>query len=177
VQVAIHTVGAPTSMIARVREVAHAVNPEIVIGTAVALSEMRQGDWYLVMGIAIGMVTLAGVLVALATSGLYAMLSLAVTERTREIGIRKAVGATRREILWQFLFEAVTLTVIGSGLGMAIGAGGAFIISALTPIPAAVPLLAIVAALSMATIAGVAFGMWPAWQAARMDPVVALRYE
>jgi putative ABC transport system permease protein len=109
--------------------------------------------------------------------GVVAIMMIAVTERTREIGIRKAIGATQREILWQFLFEAVTVTCIGAMIGMAIGAGGAYLVAALTPIPASVPFGAIVAALAMAAVAGVLFGMWPAWKAARMDPVEALRYE
>jgi len=123
------------------------------------------------------MIGLSSVALMVGGVGVIAIMMIAVTERTREIGIRKAVGATRREILWQFLFEAVTVTVIGGVLGMAIGGGAAFLIAALTPIPAAVPLSAIVAALGMATVAGVLFGIWPAWRAARMDPVVALRYE
>ncbi|HEX2165710.1 MAG TPA: FtsX-like permease family protein, partial [Longimicrobiales bacterium] len=109
--------------------------------------------------------------------GVIAIMMIAVTERTREIGIRKAIGATKREILWQFLFESVTVTCIGALIGMAIGAGGAYIVAALTPIPASVPFGAIVAALCMATVAGVLFGMWPAWKAAKMDPVEALRFE
>jgi putative ABC transport system permease protein len=109
--------------------------------------------------------------------GVVAIMMIAVTERTREIGIRKAIGATRKEILWQFLFEAVTVTCIGAILGMIVGAGGAYLVAAFTPIPASVPFTAVLAALAMAAIAGVAFGMWPAWRAARMDPVEALRYE
>jgi putative ABC transport system permease protein len=109
--------------------------------------------------------------------GVIAIMMIAVTERTREIGIRKAIGATRREILWQFLFEAITVTCIGAIIGMIIGAGGAFLLAAFTPVPAAVPLSAVIAALAMAVTAGVLFGMWPAWKAARMDPVEALRYE
>lgn len=123
------------------------------------------------------MIALSSVALMVGGVGVVAIMMIAVTERTREIGIRKAVGATRREILWQFLFEAVTLTLIGSAIGMAIGGSAAFAIAAATPIPAAVPLPAIVAALTMAAIAGIAFGLWPAWKAARMDPVVALRYE
>jgi putative ABC transport system permease protein len=123
------------------------------------------------------MLALSSVALMVGGVGVIAIMMIAVTERTREIGIRKAIGATRREILWQFLFEAVTLTVIGSAIGMAIGGGFAFLIAALTPVPAAVPFGAIVAALSMAATAGVAFGMWPAWKAARLDPVEALRFE
>jgi putative ABC transport system permease protein len=109
--------------------------------------------------------------------GVIAIMMIAVTERTREIGIRKALGATQREILWQFLFEAVTVTFIGGVIGMTIGGGIAFLVNVLTPIDARVPLGGILAALGMATVAGVLFGLWPAWRAARMDPVVALRYE
>jgi putative ABC transport system permease protein len=122
------------------------------------------------------MIALSSVALMVGGVGVIAIMMIAVTERTREIGIRKAVGATRREILWQFLFEAVTVTVVGGIIGMAIGGGAAYVIAALTPVPASVPLSAILAALTMATVAGVLFGIWPAWRAARLDPVVALRY-
>ncbi len=123
------------------------------------------------------MLALSSVALLVGGVGVIAIMMIAVTERTREIGIRKAIGATRREILWQFLFEAVTLTLIGSVIGMVIGAGVAVTVDALTPVPAAVPFGAVVAALTMASIAGVAFGMWPAFKASRLDPVAALRYE
>jgi putative ABC transport system permease protein len=123
------------------------------------------------------MLALSSVALMVGGVGVVAIMMIAVTERTREIGIRKAIGATKREILWQFLFEAVTVTCIGAILGMLLGAGGAFLVAAFTPIPAAVPFSAVVAALAMAATAGVLFGMWPAWKAARMDPVEALRYE
>jgi putative ABC transport system permease protein len=123
------------------------------------------------------MIGLSSVALMVGGVGVIAIMMIAVTERTREIGIRKALGATQREILWQFLFESVTVTFVGGLIGMAIGGGLAFIVSALTPIQARVPLMGIVAALGMATVAGVLFGLWPAWRAARMDPVVALRYE
>ncbi|MGH7468868.1 MAG: ABC transporter permease, partial [Longimicrobiales bacterium] len=102
---------------------------------------------------------------------------IAVTERTREIGVRKALGATKNEILWQFLFESATVTFIGGAIGMVMGGAIALIVNLTTPLPAYVPIGAVVAALGMAIVAGVAFGMWPAWRAARLDPVVALRYE
>jgi len=123
------------------------------------------------------MIALSCVALAVGGVGVIAIMMIAVTERTREIGIRKAVGATRREILWQFLCESATLTGIGGAIGLAIGGGIAFLISSVTPIPARVPFAAVLAALAMAIIAGVAFGLFPAWRAARMDPVAALRYE
>ena len=123
------------------------------------------------------MLALSSVALMVGGVGVIAIMMIAVTERTREIGIRKALGATPREILLQFLMDAVTLTFIGAVIGMALGAAGAYVVAGLTPIPAQVPLFAVVAALGMAAFAGVAFGMVPAWRAARMYPVVALRYE
>lgn len=123
------------------------------------------------------MLALSSVALMVGGVGVIAIMMIAVTERTREIGIRKAIGATRREILWQFLFESVTVTFIGAAIGMALGGLAAFLVATFTPIPASVPFTSIVAALTMACIAGIAFGLWPAWRAARMDPVVALRYE
>ena len=102
---------------------------------------------------------------------------ITVTERTREIGIRKAVGATRREILWQFLVESAVLTLLGGATGMALGAGAAKAVAAVTPIPAAVPVWAVAAALAMAIVTGVLFGIVPAYRASRLDPVHALRFE
>ncbi len=109
--------------------------------------------------------------------GVIAIMMISVTERTREIGVRKALGATRREILFQFLVEASTLTLIGCIVGMIIGGGGAAIIRAISPIPAHVPLLSVIWALAAAILTGVIFGMYPAWKASRLDPVEALRYE
>jgi putative ABC transport system permease protein len=123
------------------------------------------------------MIALSSIGLMVGGVGVIAIMMISVTERTREIGIRKAIGATRRVILWQFLIEASTVTLIGGAIGMLCGGGVAFIAQALTPIPAAVPLWAIAAALIMAVVAGVLFGLWPAWRASRLDPVAALRYE
>jgi putative ABC transport system permease protein len=123
------------------------------------------------------MIALSSVALMVGGVGVVAIMMIAVTERTREIGIRKAIGATRREILWQFLFESVTVTFIGAAIGMILGGSGAFLVAKLTPVPASVPFAAVVAALTMACVAGIVFGIWPAWRAARMDPVEALRYE
>jgi putative ABC transport system permease protein len=109
--------------------------------------------------------------------GVVAIMMISVTERTREIGVRKALGATRNAILWQFLVEASTLTLVGGAAGMLVGGLAAFALSRLTPIPAHVPLWSIVAALAASAFTGVGFGLYPASRAARLDPVEALRYE
>jgi len=109
--------------------------------------------------------------------GVIGIMLISVTERTREIGVRKAVGATRREILWQFLVEATLLTVAGAAVGMAVGSGAAALVSSLTPLPARVPLWAVVTALAMATVTGMLFGLLPALRASRLEPVAALRHE
>jgi len=109
--------------------------------------------------------------------GVIAIMMISVTERTREIGVRKALGATRREILFQFLVEAASLTLLGGTIGLILGALIAWAIGSLTPVPAAVPLWSVVAAMVASAITGVFFGMYPATKASRLDPVEALRYE
>ena len=109
--------------------------------------------------------------------GVVAIMMISVTERTREIGVRKALGATRWNILWQFLVEAATLTSLGAAVGLALGTGAAVLLNTLTPVPASVPTSAVVAALGTAALTGVLFGMLPAVRAAKLDPVEALRYE
>ena len=121
--------------------------------------------------------TLSAVGLMVGGVGVVAIMMISVTERTREIGVRKALGATRGTILWQFLVEAATLTSIGAAVGLALGAIVAWVIRSNTSIPAAVPLPAVVAALLASALTGVAFGMAPAARAAKLDPIEALRYE
>ncbi|HEX9164474.1 MAG TPA: ABC transporter permease [Gemmatimonadales bacterium] len=109
--------------------------------------------------------------------GVVAIMMISVTERTREIGVRKALGATRREVMFQFLVEAATLTLMGGLAGMALGAGIAWLVNNFTPIPATVPLWSVVVAIAASVITGVFFGLYPASKASRLDPVEALRYE
>lgn len=123
------------------------------------------------------MIGLSSVALLVGGVGVIAIMMISVTERTREIGVRKALGARRTEILWQFLFEAATLTVAGASAGMLLGGAAAWLLQAMTPIPAAVQISSVVAALVMAAVAGIFFGLFPAWRASRLDPVVALRYE
>lgn len=123
------------------------------------------------------MLSLSSVGLMVGGVGVIGIMLISVTERTREIGIRKAVGATRQEILWQFLVEAGVLTFLGGALGMLLGAGGARLVERLTPIPAAIPLWSVAVALAMALLTGMLFGLMPAIRASRLDPVEALRYE
>ena len=109
--------------------------------------------------------------------GVVAIMMISVTERTREIGVRKALGATRFTILWQFLVEAATLTSIGAAVGLTLGAIVTFLINRFTPVPASIPTWAIFASLVSAAGTGILFGMLPAARAARLDPVAALRHE
>ena len=109
--------------------------------------------------------------------GVIGIMMISVTERTREIGIRKAVGATRQEIMWQFLVESAVLTLMGGMAGLAIGAGLAEAVAAYTPIPASIPLWAIFISIAMAIVTGILFGIAPAYRASRLDPISALRYE
>jgi len=109
--------------------------------------------------------------------GVMNIMLVSVTERTREIGVRKAIGARRRDITWQFLFEAMALTATGGILGMGVASGIALAIPLVTTFQTAVPLWSVAAGLIVSTTVGLIFGVWPAMKASRLDPVEALRYE
>jgi ABC-type antimicrobial peptide transport system permease subunit len=102
---------------------------------------------------------------------------VSVTERTREIGVRKALGARRRDILTQFLAEASTLSLAGGLVGIGLGVVFALLIGLVSPLPSAVSVPSLFLGLAMSGLVGVFFGSYPAWRASRLDPIEALRYE
>ncbi len=128
----------------------------------------------------IGLVAIAISALGLLVGGIGVMniMLVSVTERTREIGVRKAIGARRRDIVGQFLMEAMTLTGLGGVLGIAIAVLVTLLVSALVPsLPSEVPSWAVIAGFSVSVAVGLFFGTWPAVKASRLDPVEALRYE
>src|SRR5687767_2760851 len=124
-------------------------------------------------------VTIGVAAISLVVGGIVVMniMLVSVTERTKEIGIRKAIGARRKDILAQFLIEAVTVTAIGGALGVVTGFGLAYIISSIIGFPLLVSVASAVLGVGVSSVVGIISGLWPAWRAAKLDPIEALRAE
>ena len=132
----------------------------------------------MVMGaLTLFLAAIAGISLLVGGIGIMNIMLVSVTERTREIGLRKALGARRRDILLQFLLEATLLTAIGGAIGFLFGISGAFIVSLVGNWAFHISLLAILLPIAMTVGFGIVFGMYPAIRASRLDPIVALRYE
>jgi putative ABC transport system permease protein len=143
---------------------------------------LTQRDILGVVGRILGVLTLvlasiAGISLLVGGVGVMNIMLVSVSERTREIGLRKAVGARTRDVLRQFLLEAVALTLSGGVVGIGVGVGAALLVGRLSPVPAAITAWSVALAFGVSVAVGVFFGVYPARKAARMQPVAALRYE
>ena len=128
----------------------------------------------MIFGVLIGVVSLSLVVGGIVIMNIMLMV---VSERTREIGLRKSLGARRRDILWQILTESITLSTFGGVIGTALGFLLAWIVSKVSPLPAIVEVWSVALGISMTAIVGLFFGLYPAMRAARLDPIEALRRE
>jgi len=141
-------------------------------------SDSLMGLWKNLTGtLASGMVGLVSIFLVIGGVVIMNVMLASVTERTREIGIRKSLGAKRRDILLQFLVESTVMALVGGALGVLIAWILAVIVRTATPVPMAVPVSAVVLAIGISSATGVFFGVYPARKAARLDPIEALRYE
>jgi putative ABC transport system permease protein len=127
--------------------------------------------------ILLSLVVISSIALMVGGIGVMAIMTISVTERTREIGVRKAIGARRREILVQFLIEAVVLTSVGGVLGVILGSGIGLLVNLVSGFPVSLPWWSFALGLGFSASVGIFFGVFPAWRASRLDPIEALRYE
>ncbi len=155
------------------------VRPNDPDNFGLATADSVISDFRAIIGtVALVMVVISSIGLLVGGIGVMDIMLVSVTERTREIGVRKAVGARQRDIAWQFLLEAIALTGCGGLMGITFGWLLSLIIRLLVPsLPSTVPLWSVVAGFVVSTGIGLFFGLWPALKAARLDPIIALRYE
>jgi putative ABC transport system permease protein len=127
--------------------------------------------------ILLSLVVISSIALMVGGIGVMAIMTISVTERTREIGVRKAIGARRREILVQFLIEAVVLTSVGGVLGVLMGSAIGLLVNLVSGFPVSLPWWSFALGLGFSASVGIFFGVFPAWRASRLDPIEALRYE
>ena len=139
--------------------------------------EAAQNFNEIIGGVALVIVVLSSIGLLIGGMGVMNIMLVSVTERTREIGVRKAIGARRSDITWQFLFEAMTLTGSGGIIGILLGSAVVLLIPLVTSMKAVIPVWAVIVGFSVSVSIGLIFGVWPATKAAKLDPVEALRYE
>jgi putative ABC transport system permease protein len=156
----------------------HNLRPRDEADFSISTSEQLIDLWKSIsQGVMVALVALVGISMVVGGIVLMNTMLVSVTERTREIGVRKAIGAPRGAIVWQFLVESATLSVFGGGVGMALGFLIAATVSALSVLPYVIDAAIVVLALAVTIALGLAFGTYPAVRAARLDPVEALRSE
>ena len=159
-----------------IREVVERAHPEQ------DFQVLTQGDILGVVGKVLSILTIvlasiAGISLLVGGVGVMNIMLVSVSERTREIGLRKAVGARTRDVLRQFLLEAIALTVSGGAIGIVLGIAVAVVVGRVSPVPAAITGWSVALAFGVSVAVGVFFGVYPARKAARMQPIAALRYE
>ena len=142
--------------------------------TAESINNFVQAIFGIIAAVALGVTSISLVVGAIVIMNI---MLVTVTERTREIGIRKSLGARRRDILIQFLVESTTLSLVGGLLGLGLAFGISKLLAAFTPVPAELPIWSAVLAIVVSSGVGLIFGIYPAWKAAKLDPIVALRSE
>jgi putative ABC transport system permease protein len=139
--------------------------------------EIRTQFNQIIFGVVVAIVVLSSIGLLIGGMGVMNIMLVSVTERTREIGVRKAIGARNRDITWQFLFEAMALTGAGGLLGIFLGGVAVLLVPVVSTLKAIVPAWAVIAGFTVSVSVGLIFGVWPATKAAKLNPVEALRYE
>jgi putative ABC transport system permease protein len=163
-----------TEVLRRRRHVAYTAKDNFSIET----SEMQVQDFHNIVGmVALATVVLSSIGLLIGGVGVMNIMLVSVTERTREIGVRKAIGAKRKDITWQFLLEAMTLTGAGGLIALILVNGLVLLVRLTLQWRGSVPLWAAAAGIIVSVGVGLIFGVWPATKAAKLDPVEALRYE